>query len=251
MGALHDGHGALIAASASEHPVTVVSVFVNPTQFGPTEDFTRYPRTLEADIALAERHGATHVFAPSAADMYPDGYSTSITVGPLSTILEGAIRPGHFDGVATVVAKLFNAMLPHEAYFGQKDYQQTLVIKRLVADLNLPVLINVRSTVREADGLAMSSRNRYLTPEQRAASSAIYRALQAGARVMAGGSCNRAEIEASMVEALSEFTIDYAVAARANSLDLPEEFSIGEEIVLLLAARLGATRLIDCLLLGT
>ncbi len=245
MGALHDGHGSLIAASAAQHPATVVSIFVNPKQFGPTEDYSQYPRTLEADVALAERAGATHVFAPSADEMYPAGFGTTITVSPLSTILEGAIRPGHFDGVATVVNKLFNAILPTEAYFGQKDYQQTLVIKRMVADLNLGVRISVQPTIREPDGLAMSSRNRYLTTEQRTAAVTIFTALQAGAKVIEGGSGKRTEIEAAMLVELEEFEVDYAVAARAESLELPDTFATDEKVVLLVAARVGQTRLID------
>lgn len=245
MGALHDGHASLITASSQENTATVVSIFVNPTQFGPHEDYQRYPRTFDADVALAERHGATHVFAPSADDMYPKGFETTINVGRLSTILEGERRPGHFDGVATVVAKLFQAMLPHRAYFGQKDFQQTLVIKRMVADLNIPVQVKIQPTVREASGLAMSSRNRYLSAEEQTIAASIYLALEAGKAIVERGSRVRTEIEQAMHGQLADFDVDYAVAATAEALSTPEQFSPDEQIVLLIAARLGTTRLID------
>lgn len=245
MGALHPGHGSLVRVSASEHPVTVVSIFVNPTQFGVNEDFTTYPRTFQEDVALAASFGATHIFAPTADEMYPAGFSTSVSTGHLSTILEGARRPGHFDGVATVVCKLFSAIMPHVAYFGQKDYQQTLVVRRLITDLNLRINLNVVPTVREPDGLAMSSRNRYLSPVERKSATVLYRALMAGASVVKRGSGVRAEIEAAMTAELIGFDVDYATAAQASTLEQPSVFRAPDTIVLLLAVRIGKTRLID------
>lgn len=249
MGALHSGHASLITASSAAHTASVVSIFVNPTQFGANEDYSRYPRTLQADIALAADHGATHVFAPSAEEMYPQNHGTTITVSPLSTILEGAYRPGHFDGVATIVCKLFAAMLPTAAYFGSKDFQQTLVVKQMVRDLNLPIVIRVMPTVRESDGLALSSRNRYLAPDHRSSAVALYHALLAGAKIWEGGSGLRTEIEAAMLAVLREFDVDYAVAATADTLEMPSVFDKGSEVVLLVAARVGSTRLIDSMVL--
>ena len=245
MGALHEGHGSLIRASHAVHNATVVSVFVNPTQFGPNEDYTQYPRTLEDDVVLAERFGASHIFAPSVQEMYPNGFATSVNIGAIATMFEGAIRPGHFEGVATVVAKLLNAVLPDNAYFGQKDYQQTIVIKRMASDLNIPVNIIVQPTLRELNGLAMSSRNRYLSTDERSTASAIYRALQAGKQCVEGGIRMRAEIEQTMRDELGAFTVDYASVADADTLVSPEIFEPQTSAVLLVAARLGTTRLID------
>ena len=245
MGALHEGHGSLIRASHAVHNATVVSVFVNPTQFGPNEDYTQYPRTLEDDVVLAERFGASHIFAPSVQEMYPNGFATSVNIGAIATMFEGAIRPGHFEGVATVVAKLLNAVLPDNAYFGQKDYQQTIVIKRMASDLNIPVNIIVQPTLRELNGLAMSSRNRYLSTDERSTASAIYRALQAGKQCVEGGIRMRAEIERTLRDELGAFTVDYASIADADTLVSPEIFEPQTSAVLLVAARLGTTRLID------
>lgn len=253
MGALHAGHGSLIEASAAAHAVTITSVFVNPTQFGPTEDFDSYPRMLEADIATIERCGGTHVFAPSIAEMYPGGYTTTIHVDGVTEVLEGAHRPGHFDGVATVVCKLLMAMQPNEAFFGQKDYQQTLVVRRMVADLLLPVTISVRPTVREQNGLAMSSRNAYLSAEERHRAAVLYRALQSAADVvrLATQSVSRHAIEDAMLRELrtvEELTVGYAVAVDADTLLASETYSTGDRLALLIAGTLGTTRLIDNML---
>lgn len=248
MGSLHDGHRTLIETAARECDVVVTSVFVNPLQFGVGEDYERYPRNLERDLAIARDAGATVVFAPSREAMYPEGYATTIDVGPIAERFEGAHRPGHFRGVATVVAKLFNLTKPHIAYFGQKDYQQTLVIARLIGDLNFNITLRVQPTVRERDGLAMSSRNLYLSPTERADATVLYRALQAGLEAIAKCERSRQQIEArmrSIIERAPTAQIDYVAAACAKTLDQPDTFAPGEEVVLLLAVRIGATRLID------
>ncbi len=250
MGSLHNGHGSLIAASAERHALTVTSVFVNPTQFGPHEDYDAYPRDLDGDIATIRAHGGTHVFAPSVAEMYPEGFTTSIRVGGVTEVLEGARRPGHFDGVATVVCKLLEAMRPTEAFFGQKDYQQTLVVKRMVRDLFLPVKITVMPTVREDDGLAMSSRNVYLSADQRNKATTIYRALLAAQDLLSEteDTISRQAIEHAMTLVIShvpEFEIDYAVAVDADTLQEQEAYATGDRVALLIAAKLGTTRLID------
>ena len=187
MGYLHDGHLSLVARAKAECPAVAATIFVNPTQFGPNEDLARYPRDLPRDLRLLEAAGVDLVFAPEAAEIYPPGFDTQIVIGGVAEVLEGAVRPGHFAGVATVVAKLLNIVQPTRAYFGQKDAQQSVVIRRLVRDLNLPVEVIVAPTVREADGLALSSRNSYLTPEQRAAAPVIYRALTVARERFAAG----------------------------------------------------------------
>ncbi len=181
MGALHTGHLSLIEVASQRDDFVVVSIFVNPTQFGPEEDYERYPRQLTRDAELAEQSGADLIFAPSQAEMYPDDHSTWVEVEELTEGLCGGLRPGHFRGVTTVVTKLLNIVQPDRAYFGEKDYQQLIVIKRLVRDLNMPVEIVGLPTVREADGLAVSSRNQYLDAQQRAAAPRLYQALQHGA----------------------------------------------------------------------
>ncbi|MBU3741303.1 MAG: pantoate--beta-alanine ligase [Candidatus Kapabacteria bacterium] len=251
MGALHAGHASLVREAAAHHEHVVTSVFVNPTQFGPNEDFSRYPRTLDSDIDVVRAHGGTVVFAPPVDEMYPSGTTTMIHVGGVTAPYEGALRPGHFDGVATIVCKLLQAILPDEAYFGQKDYQQTLVIKQLVHDLLLPVRVTVCPTVREADGLAMSSRNIYLSAEDRQRASTIYRALRTGQALAHTGETRRVAYEQLMrddISTLHDVTIDYLEAARAADLSTPDAFEHGEEIVLLAAVRMGTTRLIDNLL---
>ncbi|MDR2694550.1 MAG: pantoate--beta-alanine ligase [Chitinispirillales bacterium] len=190
MGALHAGHLSLLARAREVCDVSVMSVFVNPAQFGPTEDFAKYPRDLESDRALAESAGCDCLFAPSAAEMYPDGYCTYVDAGPIGDILCGAARPGHFRGVATVVLKLFNITAPAAAVFGAKDAQQTAVIKRAAADLNLPVRIITAPTLRDADGLAMSSRNTYLTPGERKQAANICKALFEAKSLFEGGECS-------------------------------------------------------------
>ena len=192
MGALHAGHAALIDAAAGAGGTVVVSVFVNPTQFGPGEDLDAYPRTFDADLALCREHGADIVFAPTVGEMYPAGPATTVRVtGPLTEVLEAAHRPGHFDGVTTVVAKLLNLVGPNAAVFGEKDFQQLAVVRRMVADLNLPCEIRSVPTVREPDGLALSSRNRYLSAEDRAAAAELPAALFAAREALAAGGVGR------------------------------------------------------------
>jgi pantoate--beta-alanine ligase len=250
MGALHEGHACLIEQCRAETGYVVVSIFVNPTQFGPSEDFSRYPRTLDADARLCESAGADLVFAPGVESMYPYGRegATFVEVPGFSDVLEGVSRPGHFRGVATVVLKLFSITRPDVAYFGAKDFQQQLVIRRMVADLNVPVEIRTVPTVREADGLALSSRNRYLNPDERRAAAALYRALTRAREAVQAGErdANRVrQILTETVESERLMTLDYAEVADAESLKPLVGLSPGQNAVALLAARAGATRLID------
>lgn len=255
MGYLHDGHASLIRHAATENDLVVVSIFVNPTQFAPGEDFERYPRSFERDLELVALAGGTHVFAPSVEEMYPGGARTDIHIDGVTEVLEGASRPTHFDGVATVVSRLFEAMLPDVGYFGQKDYQQTLVIKRLVQTSDHEdvrrVRIEVLPTMREPDGLARSSRNVYLTADQRGKASVLHDALRLGAEVLEGGSRDLDDVEQAMRHRLSsvaELVIDYAVAVDADTLRAPSALSATTTVALLVAARLGSTRLIDNML---
>jgi pantoate--beta-alanine ligase len=249
MGALHDGHIRLIERCRSEAGYVAVSIFVNPTQFGPDEDFARYPRTLEADLARCEAAGAELVFVPTPATMYPNGPgSTFAEVSGLSDVLEGACRPGHFRGVATVVLKLFEIVRPDLAVFGQKDYQQQLVIRRMVEDLHLPVVIVTEPTVREPDGLAMSSRNRYLDPGERQAALVLPEALRRARRAVAEGepSANRVrQILRETIESRGEVRLEYAEVADAETLEPLDRLGAGRPAVALVAARVGPTRLID------
>lgn len=243
MGALHAGHMALVAAAKKHADRVVVSIFVNPTQFGPKEDYSRYPRTLEADLELLEQTGADAAWVPDAAIMYPKGFSTTVTVKGVSEPLEGWFRPGHFDGVATVVAKLFNQVQPDIALFGEKDFQQLALIKRMANDLSLPLEILPVPTIREDDGLALSSRNRYLTPEQREAAASIHAAMKNAAVDIQKG---LAPGEALMKG--RQLLID-AGFSRIDYFDLrdPDTFESVDEAPgrLLVAAWLGTTRLID------
>lgn len=246
MGALHAGHVSLVRKSNAECQATIVTIFVNPTQFAPHEDFQKYPRTLESDIAALSTQRVDAIFVPQNADMYPPGYSTYIEPPRVSQPLEGAFRPGHFRGVATVVLKLFNICPADVAYFGAKDYQQTLVVKKMVTDLNLPIRISVEPTMREADGLAMSSRNRYLSPEQRLQALTLSHSLQLAADLVAGGERNGAAILERMqalFDAAGITDIDYIALADPDSLAPVEE--IQGPVVALIAARVGTTRLID------
>jgi len=214
MGALHEGHLSLLARSHARMGATIMSIFVNPTQFAPTEDFNKYPRPFDADCAMAEAAGCDVVFAPDPSDMYPEFYSTYVTVDALSHQLCGITRPDHFKGVATVVLKLFNIVQPQIAFFGAKDAQQVIVLKRMVRDLNVPVEIRVCPTVREASGLAMSSRNKYLDAEQRAQAVILYHALQA-----ASAAVNRKSISAARLKAdLKEFTQKFLYWIRRSPL---------------------------------
>jgi len=247
MGALHEGHLSLVKLSQEQCDTTVVSIFVNPTQFGPNEDFAKYPRTLENDLRLLETHGSPAVFVPNAAEMYPNGFDTSIRVGNVALPFEGAIRPGHFDGVATVVLKLFLASQADAAFFGQKDFQQLCVIKKMVADLNVPIEIVMGPTIREPDGLAMSSRNRYLSADDRCRAAVLSQSLFAAERMIIRENIRQAEAIKQKISdhilAAGGMTIDYVSVA--DSLTLRELETIDRQTVILLAARIGAIRLID------
>jgi len=246
MGALHEGHAALIRAAKADAGFVVVSIFVNPTQFGPKEDFSRYPRTLDADCALSQAAGADLVFAPSVEEMYPKGSSTFVEVPGLQDTLCDAYRPGHFRGVCTVVLKLFQIVRPDVAVFGAKDFQQSRIIQRMVSDLNLPLTIHVEPTAREADGLARSSRNRYLSPAERAAAPAIYQALTALREEVKRGSKNVQALERELSHRLVKIPdsrVDYARIVDANFLSTID--SISGPAVAAVALFLGTTRLID------
>jgi pantoate--beta-alanine ligase len=251
MGYLHDGHLSLVARAKAESTAVAVSIFVNPIQFGPGEDLSRYPRDVPRDLGLLEAAGADLVFVPDGAEIYPPGFDTRIEVGGVTDVLEGAVRPGHFAGVATVVAKLFNIVQPTRAYFGQKDAQQSVVIRKLVRDLNLPVEVVVAPTVREGDGLALSSRNSYLTPEQRSAAPAIYRALSEARRRFDAGERDGEILRETMRRAIATeplMQIDYVSVA--DPLTLRELASVEGPALASMAVRLGTTRLIDNLVLG-
>lgn len=256
MGYLHEGHLSLIQAARRENDSVIVTIFVNPTQFGPNEDLSRYPRDRERDFSLLDEAGVDLVFIPSVDEIYPKGFSSSIDLGPITQRLEGASRPGHFQGVATIVAKLFNLTQPDRAYFGQKDAQQCAVIRKLVSDLNFSLELRFEPTVRESDGLAMSSRNFYLSPEERQAAVAISRALFRAKECYDGG-LRQAETLRRMVrdeigrEPLAK--LEYASLADALELEEIERQNDGQierEAVLSLACRFGRTRLIDNIVLG-
>ena len=247
MGALHAGHVALIRRARDECASVVVSVFVNPTQFGPGEDYERYPRRLDDDLRACEAAGVDVVFAPAAEVLYPAGHATMVDPGPLGTVLEGEVRPGHFRGVATVVTVLFDLIRPDRAYFGQKDGQQVVVIERVVHDLALPVEISVVPTVREPDGLALASRNAYLGVDERAAAPVLYRALRAAADEHARGERDAERLRARMRGVLGEVPLavpDYvSVADRATLRELDV---LDRPALLSLAVRFPSARLIDC-----
>ncbi len=248
MGYLHDGHSSLILHAKEKADIVIVSLFVNPTQFAQGEDFDSYPQDFEKDKALTEKIGVDYLFMPIADEMYPDGYNSSIDISGISKKFEGTTRPTHFNGVATVVAKLFNSCLPDIAIFGQKDYQQTLVIKRFTKDLNFPVEIVVAPTKREEDGLAMSSRNIYLSEQEREEATILYKSLAKASKAVIEGERNRKVINDIMLKSLksiANINTDYACAADADTFDEPEEFVSGQEIVLMIAVYLGKTRLID------
>ena len=253
MGALHEGHAALIREARKHADFVAVSVFVNPTQFGPTEDLARYPRTLEKDAEMCAAAGASLVFAPTEGVMYPPGDETRVRVGATAAELCGAFRPGHFEGVATVVTKLFALAGACTAVFGRKDYQQLQVIKRFTADLFLPVTVIGLRTVREPDGLAMSSRNAYLSPEQRRAALAIPRGLTAAARAFAAGERSAGALTALARAEVAPIatSIDYVDAADPDALRVlgPSE-TVSDRALLALAIRLGGARLIDNMVLG-
>lgn len=250
MGALHAGHLSLVEASNQACDLTAVSIFVNPTQFGPNEDLAKYPRTLTADLAALATRRVDLVFAPPVEQIYPPGHDTFVEVGAVGRRWEGAARPVHFRGVATVVLKLFNLVQPDVAFFGQKDFQQCLVVQKLVADFDLPLEIRVCPTVREPDGLAMSSRNAYLSADQRASALSLSRALHNAEAAVASGERRVAVLLDQLtatLQASAGVVIDYAAIADRATLEPLE--SIDRPAVALLAARVGATRLIDNVLL--
>lgn len=250
MGYFHDGHLSLMRYGRERGDRLVVSLFVNPTQFGPGEDLDRYPRDLERDAALAREVGVDVLYTPRPADMYPPGYQTYVTVEDLSQPLCGASRPGHFRGVATVVLKLFHQVLPHLAVFGEKDYQQLAVIRRLVADLNLPVEVVGRPIVREADGLAMSSRNTYLSPEERRSALGLFQALTRARELAAAGEKKADKILSQvkrMISTSPHTRLDYAALVDPDTLQNVD--TIQGSARLAVAAWVGDTRLIDNMLL--
>lgn len=246
MGALHAGHVSLVERARHECGFVVTTIFVNPTQFGPNEDFSRYPRTLDADLKLCRQAGADVVFTPTTDVMYSPDAQTVVRVGPLTTLWEGAHRPGHFDGVTTVVAKLLLITEPDDAYFGQKDFQQQLIVRRMVTDLNFPARIVTCPTVREADGLAMSSRNRYLTPEERTTAGKLYQALMLAGKLASDSSESPVGISEQMLRLLQDdggIEVSYAVVVDGESLEPLACRS--DPAVALIAAKVGNTRLID------
>jgi pantoate--beta-alanine ligase len=251
MGALHEGHLALVREARRENATVAVSIFVNPAQFGPQEDLARYPRNPERDLGLLSKEKVDLVFTPALDMVYPTGFDTWVDAGVLATKLEGAVRPGHFRGVATVVTKLFNLARPDQAYFGQKDGQQTLVVRQLTRDLNLGVDIVVVPTVREPDGLALSSRNVYLTPEQRRAAPVIYRALCRAKELWQGGVRDAEQLRRTARQILEREPlierIDYVSVADADTLE--ELHTIQGRAMMSVAVKLGIPRLIDNIIL--
>ncbi|HET9963238.1 MAG TPA: pantoate--beta-alanine ligase [Nitrospiraceae bacterium] len=251
MGALHDGHRALIRAARLRCDAIVVSIFVNPTQFGPHEDLSKYPRRMKADLSLCREQDVDVVFAPDVAAMYPPRVHTVVTVGHLAARWEGAVRPHHFAGVATIVTKLLSLVQPDHSWFGQKDYQQAALVKQLVSDLNLAGRVVVHPTVRETDGLALSSRNIYLSPAQRQAAPVLYRALSAGANALRDGHRRASRIRRAMAGKLRMeplASIDYLAVCDPDTLE-PLRI-VRRRAVLLGAIRIGTVRLIDNLLVS-
>jgi pantoate--beta-alanine ligase len=250
MGALHEGHLSLIRASRGRDDFVVVSIFVNPTQFGPHEDLARYPRPLAQDLALCAGAGVDLVFHPEPAAMYPPGFCTAVETTELQDVLEGASRPGHFRGVCTVVLKLFNLVRPDRAYFGQKDAQQAVLVRRMVRDLNVPVEVFVGPTVREPDGLALSSRNRYLDPDQRRQAPVLFQALSEARALALAGERDAGRLRRALAERVATApgaVLDYAAVVSADTLEPLER--LRGPVLLALAVRFGTTRLIDNLML--
>jgi pantoate--beta-alanine ligase len=246
MGFLHDGHLSLMGRAREENDIVVASIFLNPTQFGPTEDLDRYPRDAAGDQAKCEHAGVDALFMPQASEMYPGKPIVFVTVEGISEVLEGAVRPGHFRGVATIVAKLFNIVTPHCAYFGQKDFQQCVVIRRMATGLDLDVEVVVLPTVREKDGLAMSSRNSYLGRDERRVAATIWRALSEGGRLFRSGQRDAAVLQGAVRGTLLEepgLSIDYVEIVDPD--DLRPRTVVENRTVILVAVRVGRTRLID------
>ena len=246
MGALHEGHASLIRRSAEENPHTVLSIFVNPTQFGPNEDLAKYPRTFELDLEIARKAGAKYVFAPTPEVIYPAGWSTFVEVQGLTEVLCGKYRPGHFRGVATVVNRILSIVAPTTAYFGQKDLQQCLVIQKMVDDFELPVRIDICPTLREPDGLAMSSRNRYLSPEERKKALVIFRTLQTVKSWVQKGERHVEKLLGAARETMArvpDFQVQYAEIRGLSQLESLE--TVDRPSAFFVAGYLGQTRLID------
>ncbi len=247
MGYLHEGHLSLVRCAKKDNDLVVVSIFVNPTQFGKNEDYNRYPRDLQRDLKLLEREGVDIVFAPEVEDMYPPGFSTYVEETKLSQTLEGKFRPGHFRGVCTVVNKLFNIVQPDRAYFGEKDYQQLLVIKKMVQDLNMDIEIVGCPIVREADGLAKSSRNVYLSEEERRQATALYKSFLLAQKLVEEGLTDAQKLRQEILNFLKQFPlikkIDYVEIVDPQTLEPVKEIKGGERI--LIAVRMPSARLID------
>ncbi|WAM33259.1 pantoate--beta-alanine ligase [Caldicellulosiruptor morganii] len=246
MGYLHEGHLSLVRRSKSENDITIMSIFVNPIQFGPNEDYDRYPRDFERDRSLAEKEGVDYIFYPSVQEMYPDGFKTVVSVKKITEIMCGRSRPGHFDGVATVVLKLFNIVNPDRAYFGQKDAQQLAVIKQMVKDLNLDIEIVPCPIVREADGLAMSSRNVYLSEQERKSATVLYRALTLAKDLIERGERNTLKLKKVMEDLIlneKHTKIDYIEFVDYETFEIITK--IEGKVLIALAVFVGTTRLID------
>jgi pantoate--beta-alanine ligase len=253
MGALHDGHLSLVRESKKKCDITIVSIFVNPTQFAPSEDLEKYPRPLEQDIALLEKENTDILFLPSVEEIYPEGFSSFVTVDKVTDGFEGAIRPEHFRGVATVVSILFNITQPDIAFFGQKDLQQAAVIKRMVKDLHVPITIEVCEIVREKDGLAMSSRNRYLSPEEREEAKILSQTLaEVQADILSGLSIADSKLRGvKYFDSLKKKAVlEYVDIVHPETFQLADSFKQQEEIAVVIAAKIGNTRLIDNILVS-
>jgi len=251
MGYLHEGHLSLVRLARAENEMVAVSIFVNPTQFGPTEDLAKYPRDTERDLGLLRKEGVDLVFMPSPEDMYPEGFSTWVDVEKVTDRLEGEFRPGHFRGVATVVAKLFNTVEPTRAYFGQKDAQQAVMIKKMVADLDMNLEVVVAPTVREPDGLAMSSRNVYLNPKERQAALVLWKSLNLARELWSKGERDANNIRHQMVFLIrKEPLADIGYVSIADPDTLEELSRIDRSALVSMAVRIGKTRLIDNITLG-
>ncbi|MEK7495783.1 MAG: pantoate--beta-alanine ligase [Patescibacteria group bacterium] len=246
MGALHEGHLKLVRESKAKNNITIVSIFVNPTQFSPTEDLAKYPRPIQQDKKLLEQEKVDYLFYPSVKTMYPDGFQTNVMTTKLSNIFEGKSRPGHFTGVATVVLKLFNLIQPTHAYFGQKDFQQCTVIKQMIKDLNLPIVFNIVPTVRDKDGLALSSRNIFLNPQERGQALNLYQFLLLAKKLINDGNKNAEFIKTEMKNYLKKYKqvrLDYIEICNPENLSPVK--TILKKVVILIAAYVGKIRLID------
>ncbi|MBE9513269.1 MAG: pantoate--beta-alanine ligase [Chloroflexi bacterium] len=246
MGYLHEGHLSLVRKARTENPSAVVSIFVNPMQFGPQEDFVSYPRNTQHDLALLDKAGTDLVFIPQADEVYPQPFSARVEIGKVTERLEGTARPGHFRGVTTVCAKLFNIIQPQRAYFGQKDAQQAIVIKKMVTDLNMNIEIVTLPTVREPDGLALSSRNTYLNPHERQAAVVLYQALSLAQQLYANGEKNAERLRQEIIGLIQQqplANVDYVSIANAETLD--ELDTVKPPALVSLAVKIGRTRLID------